>query len=89
MCNGLENQQVLHSFRLECSEYGLGMHDIWFQHRYRYVRIRNNHIAGCAMFSTRIVIFAHTQTTPHTTARVRLHGDKATAANPLSFVSAC
>ncbi len=48
----------------------LGLHDISFQHRYRDVRIRNSHIAGCAMFSRPIlfiiyiliVFFAHTQT---------------------------
>ncbi len=50
--------------------YLLGLHDILFQHRYRDVRIRNSHIAGCAMFSRSIlfviyiliVFFAHTQT---------------------------
>ncbi len=33
----------------------LGLHDISFQHRYRDVRIRNSHIAGCAMFSRPIL----------------------------------
>ncbi len=58
------------------SVFELGLHDISFQHRYRDVRIRNSHIAGCAMFSrpilfviyiyiyiyTLIVFFAHIQT---------------------------
>ncbi len=40
----------------------LGLHDISFQHRYRDVRIRNSHIAGCAMFSRPIlfVIYIYT-----------------------------
>ncbi len=33
----------------------LGLHDISFQHRYRDVRIRDSHIAGCAMFSRPIL----------------------------------
>ncbi len=36
-------------------ESAVGLHDISFQHRYRDVRIRNSHIAGCAMFSRPIL----------------------------------
>ncbi len=42
--------------------FDVGLHDISFQHRYRDVRIRNSHIAGCAMFSRPIlfVIYIYT-----------------------------
>ncbi len=40
--------------------FAVGLHDISFRHRYRDVRIRNSHIAGCAMFSKPILFVIYT-----------------------------